>query len=150
MHIWGDDWFEANGKDFNNAIGYFYNFIRKWGRIKAYTKEKYGTHRTNTWLWDGGLHYFLYRSFIRIENKFIYWKLDRFVIQPFTKYTGIRWLVIQYQLFIWNLATQIVCKKYPNIIDEFVMDMDLYDAVKPSIFGKVNGKIIHKKYWKVL
>ena len=30
------------------------------------------------------------------------------------------------------------------------MDMDLYNAVKPSIFGKVNGKMIHEKYWKVL
>lgn len=149
MHYWGDEWFEKHGKDFNNAIGYFSRFIRKYGFIKSYTKEKFGTHRTSTWLWDGGIHYLICKSFVRIQYPFIYWKVDK-IIKPITKYTGLHWLGVKYQAFIWNLATQIVCKKYPEIIDEFVLDMDMYKAVKPGIFGDVDGEKIHKKYWKSL
>lgn len=151
MHEWGDDWFEKNGKDLYAGINLFAHIVRKYGLIKCYNKEKYGTHRTDFVLfWDGGIHYFLCKSFVRICHPFIYWKIDRYFVRPLTKYTGLLWLATRYQEFIWNSAIQIACKKYPNVIDELVMDMYPYMIIKPNMFGDVDGEKIHNKYWKTL
>ncbi len=40
-----------------------------------------------------------------------------------------------------------MCKKHPNIIDELVADLDGYELVRPGIFGQIDGKTIHDKYW---
>lgn len=148
MHEWGDDWFKTNGTDLYTAIDKFEKICKKYGKIHIYGKEKYGTYRDEYLrLWDGGLHYFLYKSYVRIENDFIYWKIDPIVRKIF-KYTGIIKLIQWYQAQVYNYAMQKMCKKYPNIIDELVLDLSGYPMVKPCLFGKVDGTAIHKKYWK--
>jgi hypothetical protein len=150
MHQWGDDWFKANGESLNKAMDEFEKICRKMGFILLYGKEKWGCYRDEyLTFWDGGLHYFIYKSPIFIRNNFLYWKVDP-IIKFITKFTGVQWLFVKYQTFVYNYAMQKVCKKYPNVIDEMVMDLNGYKMIKPSIFGDVDGEKIHKKYWRTL
>lgn len=144
-HDWSDKNFDWKG--LNDAIDYCMNFWKKYGRIGSHCKEKYGTFRDHIYMWDGGLHSLLYPGYVRIVNDFIYWKLDKYIIKPFTKYTGLHKLGLWYQSKVYNYAVQKMCKKYPHITDEIVSDLDGYKMIKPGIFGKVCGKTIHNKYW---
>lgn len=149
MHYWGDEWFEKNGNDLNCAIDFIYKFIRKWGRLKYSNKEKYGTMQEEfTRFYDGGIHYFICKNFVGICHPFIYWKIDP-IIRFITKYTGLRYLIIKYQIFVYNSAHQIACKKYPNVTDELIVDTYYSEFIKPNIFGKIKGKDIYNKYWNV-
>jgi hypothetical protein len=148
MHIWGDDWFEKNGNNLDTAISYCVRFWRKYGRIGSHGKEKYGTFRDHIDLWDGGLHTLIWPGYVRIVNSFIYFKLDRHIFIPLTKYTGLCRLGQWYQSQVYNYAIQKMCKKYPDIIDELVSDLEGYRMVRPGIFGAVDGTVIHKKYWR--
>lgn len=145
MHEWGDEWFQKNGTDLNDAIDYCCRVWRKYGRIAAHGKEKYGAFRDQLMgMWDGGLHSLIWPGYVRIVSPFLYWKLDKYLIKPFTKYTGLQWLGVWYQKQVYNYAIQKMCKKYPNLVDELVSDLDGYEMVK----GKVDGKTIHEKYWR--
>lgn len=148
MHEWGDKWFEKNGGDLNSAINYCTRFWRKWGRIGSHGKEKYGTFRDHPYFWNSGLNGLIWPGYVRVVNKFITWKLDRYIIEPIVKFTSLNKLVWWYQSQIYNYAIQKMCKKYPNIIDELVSDLEGYKCVKPGIFGNIDGIIMHKKYWK--
>jgi len=148
MHHWGDSWFEENGDDLHTAINYCVRMWRKYGRIGAHGKEKYGTFRDQLYWWDGGVHGLLYPGYVRIVRPFLYFKLDRYLFKPLLKYTGLRNLIWFYQKNLYNYTIQKMCKKYPNIVDELVIDLDGYKIVKPGIFGKIDGEKIHKKYWK--
>ena len=143
MHCWGDEWFEKHGPDLWKAINYCINFWRRWGRIGSHGKEKYGTFRHHAQLWDGGLHTLIWPGYVRIVNGFIYWYLDQYLVKPFTKYTGLHRLGLQWQRFIYNYAIQKMCKQYPDIVDELVMDADWPEYIK----GAVDGKTIHDRYW---
>lgn len=148
MHYWGDDWFKENGDDFYRAISYCIDFWRKWGRIGTHGKEKYGTFRDHPYFWRGGLHDLIWPGHVWVRNRFIEYKLDRYIIKPFTRYTGIHWLGFWYQRQIYNYAIQKMCKKYPNIVDELVCDLHAAVYVKPGIFGKIDGQKIRDKYWQ--
>lgn len=147
-HEWGDAWFEKNGNDLNNAISFCVNAWEKWGRIGSHGKEKYGTFRDHPYLWDGGIHGLIWPGYVAVQNRFLCFKLDKYFIRPFVKQTRIINLVWWYQAQVYNYAVQKMCKKYPNIIDELVSDLDGYKMVKPGIFGNINGKEIHDKYWR--
>jgi hypothetical protein len=147
MHQWGDDWFKKHGDNLHKAIMYCNNTWRKYGRITAFGKEKYGTFRDQLFMWDGGLHSLIWPGY-NIRNKFISFKLDKYIIRPLFRYTGIYYCISQYQKIIYNYAIQKMCKKYPDIIDELILDLDGYEMIKPSIFGKINGIKIHNKYWE--
>lgn len=146
-HRWGDDWFEKNGDDLYNAISYCMDFWKRWGRIGSHGKEKYGSFRDHPDFWDGGIHSLLYPGYVWVKFPFLYFKIDWYIIKPFTKYTGIHKLGLWYQSQVYNYAIQKMCKKYPNIIDELVAGLDGYEMVKPGIFGSINGVSIHGKYW---
>ena len=149
-HYWGDDWFKKNGNDLYSGINYISRILRKYGKIKYDNKEKFGVLRENILqFWDGGLHYFFCKSYVRICHPILYWKIDP-VIKVITKYTGINWLVVKYQKLIYNMTFQKACKKYPNVIDELISDIDCYELIKPGLFGKINGKEIHDKYWTTI
>lgn len=149
MHEWGDDWFQKNGDELNDSIDYCCRVWRKYGRIGMHGKEKYGSFRDMLQgMWDGGIHSLIWPGYVWIVNPFIYWKLDKYFIIPITKYTGLHKLGMWYQSQVYNYAIQKMCKKYPNIIDELVSDLDGYEMIKPGRFGKVDGTVIHKKYWK--
>ena len=126
------------------------DFWRKYGRIGCHGKEKYGTFRDHVYFWDGGLHTLIWPGYVAIMNYFLYFKLDWYVIKPFTYYTGLQHLGFWYQRQIYNYAIQKMCKKYPHLVDELVRDLDQYEMVKPGIFGKIDGTVIHNKYWTTL
>lgn len=151
FHYWGDDWFKENGCDLDEAIHYCCKIWRKYGRIGTSGKEKFGTFRDQITLWDGGLWFLFFPGYHWIKPgfwHFVYFYVDRFFMRLFTKYTGLHFLGLKYQAFVYNYAVQRVCKKYPKIIDEIVSDLDGYEMVKPGIFGKIDGKKIHDKYWR--
>lgn len=93
MHCWGDEWFQKNGNDLNNAIDFIEENLHKYG-IGVCGKEKYGTYRDEyLHFWNGGLYEILfgYRVWIgshrrykwswlgELVNKihrFIYYRLD--------------------------------------------------------------------------
>jgi hypothetical protein len=152
-HEWGDEWFEANGNDLGEAISYCMRFWKRWGRIGSHGKEKYGTFRDSPYLWDGGIWSLIRPGYVSIGGpilSFIYFKLDRYIVRPITRNTGIYRLGIWYQAQVYNYAIQKMCKKFPNIVDELVADLDGYEMVKPGIFGKVDGTVINKKYWRTM
>lgn len=147
-HFWGDAWFEEHGDDLYSAISYIMESWERYGRIGSRGKEKWGSFQDYPILWDGGIHGLLYPSYVRIKLPFVY-KLDRYLTQPFTKYTGLHRLGLWYQSQVYNFVIQRACKKYPKIIDELVSDLDGYQMVKPGIFGNICGATIHNKYWKL-
>lgn len=151
FHVWGDDWFEEHGQDLDKAIRYCCRIWTVYGRIGTHGKEKYGTFRDHLYLWDGGFWTLFYPGYVHIKPgfwSFVYHKVDRYFTRHFTKYTGLHYLGLEYQAFVYNYAVQKMCKKYPEIIDEIVSSLDGYKMVKPGIFGKVSGKAIHGRYWK--
>jgi len=150
MHYWGDEWFETNGHDLDNAISYCHNNWRRYARIGSHVKEKYGSFRCTTYMWDGGIHGLLYPGYVRIMKPFLYWKIDHKIIIPIMKKTRILNLIWWYQSKVYNCVMQKMCKRYPNIIDELIVDIDGYKMIKPGIFGKVDGELIHNKYWKII
>jgi len=60
---------------------------------------------------------------------------------------GLIKLVHKFQAFGYNKTFQIACKKWPNIIDELISDIDGYKMIKPCKWGNIDGQIIHDKYW---
>lgn len=140
--------------DLHDAIYLHLKWCRRYGRIKMTGKEKWGMYRQElVQFWDGGLHYLICRSLVWIKYPFIYWRVDP-VVKVLTKYTGIRWLFRKWQKFVWNAATQILCKRYPNLVNELLGDMGrLRGLVKPIIiFGwNIDGEEIDhdsKRIWK--
>lgn len=143
-HEWGDSW--KHWDELYCAIESVQKIYRIF-RIGTYGKEKYGTYRDHPFFWDGGLYALIWPSHVRITNKFIY-KLDRYVIKPLTKYTGIHKLGIIIQKVGYNYAFQRTCKLHPNVIDELVSDASMPHWIKPGIFGDIDGEKIHNKYWR--
>lgn len=147
MHFWGDEWFKKNGNDLNEAID-FCMYIFKLARIGTHGKEKYGTFRDHVYFWDGGLHTLIWPGYVRIMNSFMYFKLDRYVLRPFTKYSGLFFIGSWIQYKVYNYAFQIAIKRWPNVKDELICSIDYPELIKPGLFGKVDGRIIHDSYWK--
>lgn len=61
--------------------------------------------------------------------------------------TGILKRVQDWQVDKYNMVFQEACKKWPNIIDELIADIDGYKMIKPGKYGLIDGEEIHKKYW---
>lgn len=148
MHHWNDDWFNKNGDKLYAAIDYFETTVKRYARIGAYGKEKYGTYRESTTFWDGGIHGLLYHGYAWIKFPFLYFYVDYYVTKPLTSFTGLHKLGLWWQKLVYNYAIQTTCKKYPEVVDELVQGLDYYQLVKPCIFGSVCGKTIHEKYWR--
>jgi len=144
-HMWDDEWDLKHGNNLNSAIRYIMDTWKTYGRIGSHGKEKYGTFRDHVYFWDGGIHTLIWPGYVSIQNRFLYFKIDWYVIQPFTKYTGLHRLGLWYQKQVYNYAIQKMCKKYPEIIDELVSCLDGVELVTPGIFGNVCGKT---KNWR--
>jgi hypothetical protein len=147
MHHWGDEWFKKNGNDLNEAIYFIMRNWKRFGRIGSHGKEKYGTFRDHAYFWNGGLHDLIWPGYVAIQNRFIYLKLDRYLLRPLTKHAGLRILGLKYQHFIYNLVVQLAIAKYSNVMHELVADLGGCDLIKP-IFGLgIDGTKIHDLYW---
>ena len=60
---------------------------------------------------------------------------------------GLVKLVHKFQEFGYNKTFQIACKRWPNVIDELISDINGYQMIKPCKWGDINGQVIHDKYW---
>lgn len=149
-HYWGDDWFEEHGHKLDEAISYIMRTWKRYGRIGTHGKEKYGTFRDHPYFWRGDIHGLIFPGYVWVKYPWLYFYVDRYVTMPLTKYTGILKLGLWWQKQVYNYAIQKMCRKYPEITDELVSDLDGYEFVKPGIFGSVDGTVIHKKYWKTM
>ncbi|MDO4465568.1 MAG: hypothetical protein Q4C49_00970 [Bacillota bacterium] len=63
---------------------------------------------------------------------------------------GLTKLVNKFQAYQFNKTFQLACKKWPNIIDELISDIDGYEMIKPCKWGDVDGTEIHNKYWTTI
>lgn len=50
----------------------------------------------------------------------------------------------------YNKVFQLACKKWPNVVDELIADVDGWKWIKPCKWGDADGEAIHYKYWKTL
>lgn len=66
----------------------------------------------------------------------------------YSKKIGLLDLVHKYQAKMYNKVFQTACKKWPNVIDELIVDIEGYKMIKPCKWGNIDGEEIHKKYWK--
>lgn len=151
MHDWSETDFDWDA--LNDAISYCIRFWKRYGRIGSHGKEKYGTFRDHPYFWDGGMWSLFYPGYVWIKPgfwHFIYFKVDLPFLIPFMQYSRLNTLGLWYQKQVYNYAIQKVCKKYPHIVDEICHSLDGYELVKPGIFGKIDGTIIHNKYWTSL
>ena len=148
-HYWGDEWFQKNGNDLDSAISYIMKTWKRYGRIGSHGKEKYGTFRDHVYFYRGywAIHELVNPGYVYYRWPRLFMHCEIFlgnVIQFLRLYKPIQW----YQSKVYNYAVQKMCKKYPNIVDELVSDLDGYELIKPGIFGNVCGKTIHSKYWR--
>lgn len=148
MHHWNDDWFNQHGDKLYAAINYFEITVNRYARIGAYGKEKYGTYRESTTFWGGGIHGLFYPGHVWVKYPFLYFTIDRNVIKPLTRFSGLHKLGVWWQRLVYNYAIQTACKKYPETIVELVSGLDYAELVKPGIFGNVCGKTLYEKRWK--
>lgn len=147
-HQWGDDWFKQHGNKLYKAIDYCMDTWLKYGRIGSHGKEKYGTFRDHVRFYSAwtAIH-----CLIRPSHVYYSWGKTLFNIDLFlgkiVRLLRINKLIVSWQKIVYNYAVQQACKKYPEVIDEIVADLDGYELIKPGIFGKVDGTKIHHKYW---
>lgn len=149
MHCWGDDWFKKHGHKLDEAIYYCIMTWRKWGRISTHGKEKYGTFRDQA---SGYGAWWAVHELVKPGHMYYRWS-KRVMWWDIRLGKAVRWLGLHKLFHVWqrtvyNYAIQKMCRKYPEITDELVCDLDLYFWVKPGIFGSVDGEKIHNKYWK--
>ena len=164
MHYWGDEWFEKNGNDLYQAIDFIEKNLRKH-QIGVCGKEKYGTYRDQFLnFWSGGLYDLLFghrcyigtfhkypkwvETIIDSIHRFIYYKLDYYVICPINQKLGLIKLIHDHQAKMYNKTFQLACKKWPNVITELIVDIDGYEMIKPCKWGNIDGTSIHNKYWR--
>lgn len=147
-HDWSDDSFDWDS--LNKAISLIWSICTRYGRIGIHSKEKFGTHRCSSYLFDGTLH-----SLVKPGHVYNRWSkrarwIDYSIFAPMAKRTGAIWLIHKYQATIYNFAFQLACFRYPHIIDEIVSGVDGYPMIRPGIFGEVDGTVIHNKHWITL
>jgi len=163
MHYWGDEWFKKNGNDLYTAIAFIEKRLRKHGMF-VYGKEKWGCYRDDfIHLWDGSIgdivighrlsYYTWYEKlFHHIDTHLIPYKKTKLGwlyagLSDFNRVIGLVKLVQKWQAYQYNKTFQLACKKWPNITDELISDLDGYAMIKPCKWGDVDGEKIHNKYW---
>ena len=180
MHYWGDKWFQEHGDHLYAAIKETDKALWKAKIGCLTKEKYGTRREDMLKLWDGGWYTIIYgprfsyqpwkyykwkpfRKLVEGIHSFVYW-LDHRIV-PWTKtkygwlYKGLadfhRWLGIvalvnKRQAKQYNKIFQLACKKYPDIVDELILDAEGYKMIKPCKWGDVDGEKIHNKYWKTL
>jgi len=142
-HRWGDDW--AKWDELDLAIQEMSRCARE-SRIFVYDKEKWGCYDCSVLgMWDGTLRWILGKYSVRANNKW-YDKIDKAIAKVLIK-TKVVILGNKFQLWLYNHKVQKVLKEHPNIVHELVSENTLYNAIKPTRKGYVDGKRIFDLYW---
>jgi hypothetical protein len=133
MHEWGDEWFKEHGHTFSKAMNLFAKINRVLRGPFFIEKEKYGTMRLEYMYYNTCLDTWLLRRNVLIIRNWPLHKVCRFIDNVF-RICYITRLIWGYQRFVFNLATFIVVKKYPEvkveIMDEYEFNDLLYGWVK--------------------
>lgn len=143
MHYWGDENVDWEGIEECNSI--LYTVCTKWGRIGGQIKEKWGNLRFYAQFSDGTLFSLLYPGYHWIPKRYswFYFHIDLPVIQRITKYTGLLWLIRQYQNAMYELGYRICEYNYPHLFDEIHHSMD-----HPKLCGFTGGQFGWQRYNK--
>lgn len=135
MHLWGEEGFDWEG--LGDAIIKMDVYMRRWGRIGVYSKEKYGTARLYiTWYYHG-LFSLIYPGYIHYgpwENnpfigRYLMW-LEFNIFQPLSQMLRLHILIHWWQNKIYNLAYQRAIKRYPHLIEEILCCADYPELIK--------------------
>ena len=108
---------------------------------------------------SNAFHRFIYQI---VDNGYTSCKKDTLVKEMGKQYSNRTWrglcfynakigltkLVREHQAKMYNKVFQKACKKWPDIIDELIVDTAGYYMIKPCKWGNVDGELIHSKYWK--
>lgn len=143
MHIWGDEWFQKNSLTLRLAIRLFQGLNDLLRGPFFLTKEKYGTMRIEYFMLTPMIDIWLFRQNVVFIHSPRLNKIANFLYYVF-KYTGINYIILKYQRFIFNLITFVTVKKYPEvkeeILDEFEFEDLLYSYVKKRLSYICNWK----------
>ena len=180
MHYWGDKWFQEHGDHLYAAIEETDKALWKAKIAFLTKEKYGTRREDMLSLWDGSWYRIIYgpklyfspakyykcmpiRHFVEFIHSLIYHIDHRLVPYKKTKYgwlwggladfhrlLGIVALVNKRQAKQYNKIFQLACKKYPDIVDELILDAEGYKMIKPCKWGDVNGEKIHNKYWKTL
>lgn len=59
-------------------------------------------------------------------------------------------ILVPFKKVRYNMIMQRAFAMHPDIVYELCCDIDMYELVKPGIFGRVDGKKVHSKYWRTI
>lgn len=139
MHNWGDE--NVDWEGINDAASFIADYCRKWGRLSAHGKEKYGTVRVYVGFGHISLHGLVYPGYVYNQFPAWLWTLDCdyigrvlqfFFEKPFTKW----------QIFIYNKAYQHALHKWPHLRAEILVDADYLEYIRGATQIKGRHTII--------
>ena len=180
MHYWGDEWFQKHGDHLYAAIEETDKALREAGIACLTKEKYGTRREDLLKLWDGGWYTIIYgpklyyspsnyykwppfRKLVEaihcivyhIDHRLIPYKKTKYGylfagVADFHRFLGIVRIVNKWQAKQYNKAFQLACKKYPDIVDELIMDAEGYKMIKACKWGDIDGEAIHNKHWKVL
>jgi len=139
-HHWEDSTFDWNGL---YAAERKIASVMRLFRIGCHHKEKWGRIRATPYFWDGGLHHLIWPGYVYVQSGFIAYKLDRYLIKPITRFSGIHYLGGKLQILGYCLAYYLAMRAHPHLKDEIAADADYPQYI-------IGGKAIHDKHWTLL
>jgi hypothetical protein len=148
-HHWGDEWFEKYGDDLYTAIEFCRTNWKRYARLGCHGKEKYGTFRHHLYPFYGQwpIHELVKPAYVSYRWPRWLMFIEHTYLSKLVKYTGIRWLIIRWQRYVFNAVLQTAVKRWPHIEDELLADVDDYSWITPGIWGPLDGKKIKSRYW---
>jgi hypothetical protein len=127
-HDWSDDSFDWAG--LNDAIDIIYWWTRHIGRFGGQLKEKWGCVRFYVFFSDGTLY-----SIVKPGYYFYRWprwvrRIDYNIVQKISRYTGVLYLLLKWQQFIYYVAYKRAVDKHPHLRDEILVDADFHELLE--------------------
>lgn len=141
-HDWSDDTFDWTG--LNNAINYISDRLRKLARIGVHSKEKYGTARISCYFVDTP-HSLIWPGYV--YNQYPYkwmWGLDVYYGRNLLYYTGLSYIIIKWQKWIYVDTYRRAVKKWPHLKDEILCDAHPLEWLEEAGLCKVSD------YWTTM
>lgn len=139
FHVWGDEWFQENGKDLDAAIGYIQDYVEKHSLCYVVCKEKYGTFRVD------GLICKLDRfsAYLNIRIPFLtrqtqYGTMPVYLFHWYSSRLRQR-IILHGWRVLWD-AVQEAIDKWSHIKDELLEDLAINEWLV--------GQEIHNQYWR--
>lgn len=123
---WNNKKFDWKGLD--DALTYIVDFLRTYGRINCWGKEKYGSLRISCYFEMISIHSLLYPNAYSVPKDTRFWEFDEKYISP-----------ILYKLFdkpfkwwqhkVYNMAYQRALNKWPHLRAEILVDADHIELI---------------------